>query len=210
MEGQIEKDVQLARDLLMRLSDSRISELADTVQFEKRRNLQSLITRYIQNLRGCSNMTCTSIVWDIHDGDFADWYIELCFDDLDSVSLSFINHELMSIQVNDLTFCGRDTRDNIFWLENCYYGYPSEDVLNGIQSLLGLSVNFDFPIMEGSLNTELIKYCHRKVFDNYDVCYSFYIQRSIYTVLLIYKHCPESQLARLPKDLLRYLLNYCF
>ncbi len=209
MEGQIEKDTQLARELLMRLSDSRISELVETVRSEKLRNLKNVITRYIQNLRGCSHMTCDSITWDIYDGDFADWYIELSFDDSDSVCLSFLNDELMSIEVNDWRFCERDTR-NIFRPVSRHYGYPSEDVLNGIQSLLGLSVNFDLHTVEGLLNTELIKYCHRKVFDNFDACYSFYIQRSIYTVLLIYKHCPESQLTRLPKDLLRYMLNYCF
>lgn len=209
MEGQIEKDVQLVRELLMRLSDSRISELVETVRSEKLSNLQSLITRYIQKLRGCSQMTCDSITWDIHDGYFADWYIELSFDDPHSIRLSLVNDELMSIEVNDFRFCARDTR-NIFCLVCRHYGYPSEGVLNGIQSLLGLSANFDLHVMEGSLNTEFISYCHRKVFDKFDVCYSFYIQRSIYTVLLIYKHCPESQLARLSKDLLRYMLNYCF
>lgn len=208
----MEDDKKFCREFLKRFPVSYIREIAKDVERDKTKRLEALFTRYI----GCKDIRCTSVEWDIDDHwwkceDEINWKIVFLYKIKHYVTLKFFKDEICSI-----SYSSNATKCIVLYCENKVSidkitepFMPSAEELECIRLVLGIVIRPNCHEFDGTFNMSALKYFHKHVWLCFNDDNHFYRLESVYTVLLIHKHCPDSLLARLSKDVLKLILIDC-
>ena len=216
MQGRIEDDKKRCRELLERFPVTFVREIAQEVEYDKEKRLQGQFTRYIRKLSGSENLVCYSVDWDVHVDsrrweDDIEWDIGFKYENQYYVTLRFYRDQLCTIlYANDQTKCIVRYYKNKVHIDKITEEFmPSAKELECIRLVLGIGIRPNCHDLDGTFDTNIVHYFHKHAWSCYKDGDRFYRLESVYTVLLIHKHCPECPLARLSKDVLKLILVKC-
>lgn len=212
MKGRMEDDKKICLEFLKRFSVTLIREIAQDVENNKTKRLEALFTRYI----GCKDIECFSVEWDINVHfrkweDDIDWDIVFLYKNKHSVTLKFYRDQLCGILcATNRTKCIVRYYKNEVYIDKITEAFmPTTEELECIRLVLGIGIRSNCHDLDGKFNNSAIKYFYKHVWSCFTDDNHFYHLESVYTVLLIHKHCPDSLLARLSKDVLKLILVKC-